>query len=69
MKEEDAKNQMKPASTDSEDSDDELDIELKRFSAINLFRFKKIFFFFFLFIFKSTSSCSFFKRARMHMLI
>ena len=34
MKEEDAKNQMKPASTDSEDSDDELDIELKRFSAI-----------------------------------
>ena len=69
MKEEDAKNQMKPASTDSEDSDDELDIELKRFSAINLFRFKKIFFIYTAFIFRSTSSCSFFKCARMHMLI
>ena len=30
QKEEAARNQMKPASTDSEESDDELDIELKR---------------------------------------
>ena len=37
---------MKPASTDSEDSDDELDIELKRFTAINLFGFKKILYIF-----------------------
>lgn len=38
-KEEVAKNQMKPASTDSEDSDDELDIELKRFPVINILGF------------------------------
>lgn len=36
---------MKPASTDSEDSDDELDIELKRFPVINIFGFKKIVFY------------------------
>lgn len=34
QKEEAARNQMKPASTDSENSDDELDIELKRYLKI-----------------------------------